>query len=140
MQEIVAYMQGEKTMPGQQITPRIASSAVVATLIIGIFFTWFGLMECAIEFVSRQLRLGEAIKDVTESVAFGLSFILLAWILWSKPILGGILLVMAGFSFAVWMYNDWTSPVSIADWCIRAIITVIPVGMGIFTVTHEHSK
>lgn len=125
-------------MNASQVTTRIPSTAAMTTLITGIFFTWFGLLECATEFMTRQLRLHEAVADVAESVAFGMSFIMLAWILWARPRIGGFLLVVAGLSFAVWMYHDWSSPESLIDWAIRALITLVPVGMGIFSLTREY--
>ncbi|MCX6647388.1 MAG: hypothetical protein NTY09_13675 [bacterium] len=127
-------------MADSQKPVQIPSTAVMANLVAGVILTWLGLMQCAIEFVTRQLNFHGAISDVTDSVAFGLGFVTLAWILWVKPWVGGILLTIAGLAIALWINNDWDSPKNIADWVVRALISIIPIVMGVFTVTFESRK
>lgn len=112
----------------------------MTTLLIGIYFTWCGLMGCLSSFILRQVKANEAIGSVWESVAFGSGLLFLAWILWARPKIGGSLLVIAGISLAVWMHYNWANPEGIVNWILRLALAVIVTSFGIHTLAREYRK
>ena len=119
---------------------QIPSTAVMATLVVGLILIWLGLMQCTVEFVTRQMDLRNTVADVADSVAFGLGFLALAWILWVKPWVGGILLTISGIAIGVWISNDWGNPKNTIDLVVRTIFSFAPIAMGVFTFAQEFNK
>ncbi len=116
---------------------RIPSAAFLVTLVTGLFFTWFGLMESISGFFQKEIKWDMAIGGLMEALVFGASFLVVAWLLWIRPKIGSIILICLGSGMGIWMYFDWNIPNNPGGWIIPGIIVGLPIILGIFTLTRE---
>jgi len=111
---------------------RLPSVAFVVTLLIGLALTLFSVLESIGGFLARPIDTSAAFGGIMQIVTFGLPFFVIAWILWVRPRLGGLLLILVGVGFAVWMYFGWNNP--LRDWGIPLLLVGVPIVLGLITL------
>ncbi|HDS29763.1 MAG TPA: hypothetical protein ENN67_01840 [Firmicutes bacterium] len=109
---------------------RLPSAAFVITLLTGIFFTWFGLAESISGFLAKPKDMSFLIGGLLEAATFVLSFLIIAWLLWVKPFIGGVMLTCIGIGMGIWMLLGW----NLHDWIIPTILVGLPIVLGGYTV------
>ena len=98
---------------------RLPSTALVITLLTGLSSICFGLIG----------PTGGRI----EAILFGLSLLVIVWLLWIRPRLGAMVLIMVGAGFGTWMLCGWP----IGGWTIPAALVTLPIILGAFTFARE---
>lgn len=116
---------------------RLPPFAAFVTFIIGGFFFMFGLLESIGGFMERPIRWDFAVGGLMEIAVFSLPFLVITWLLWARPKIGGIFLIGVGLMMAVWMWYEWNRPASLVEWIIRLVFTAVPVLLGAFTLLRE---
>jgi len=114
---------------------RLPSVAFIVTLLTGLFFLAFGIAESVSGFAQRPISMPEAVGGLMEAARFGLSFLVIAWLLWVRPMIGGVILVALGIGFAIWMYIGWN--LNNLDWYIATLLVGLPIVLGAFTTIRE---
>jgi hypothetical protein len=115
-------------------TRRLPPFAAFVTLVIGGFFFIFSLLESIGGFMQKPIRWDFAVGGLMEILVFSLPFLVVTWLLWVRPKIGGILLIAIGISMAVWMWIGWNRPDEATEWIIRLIFTAVPILLGLFTL------
>ena len=108
--------------------------AAFVTLLIGGFFFLFSLAESIGGFTERPIRWDFAVGGLMEIATFSLPFLIITWLLWVRPKIGAILLIIFGVAIATWMYFGWNRPGDSVEWIIRLIFTAVPIILGVFTL------
>lgn len=119
---------------------RIPSLAFIVTVLTGSFFTIFSVLESIGGFLKRPMDLTEGVGGLMQIAVFGVPFLVTAWLLWVRPKIGSIILMLAGFAFAVWMYLDWARPEQLSDWMIPSLLVMLPIILGVYTLIRESLK
>jgi hypothetical protein len=109
---------------------RIPSVAVIVIALIGLAFTLFSVLESIGGFLQKPVDLSEGVGGLMQIVVFGLPFFILAWILWVKPKLGAILLILAGFGFGYF----WFFHIQHHDWIVASLLIGVPILLGAITL------
>jgi anaerobic C4-dicarboxylate transporter len=115
---------------------RKPSVAFWVTLLIGVAFMGFSGLESIGGYQSEPVKMDEAIGGLMQIVAFGLPFFIIAWILWLWPRVGGVVLLLTGLGFAVWMHFGWKNP----NWGVALLLVGIPVMLGLITIIWPGKK
>ena len=115
---------------------RIPSLALIVTLVTGLFWTGFSVLESIGGFLKRPVDLSEGVGGLMQIAVFGIPFFVTAWLLWAKPKIGAIVLMLVGIGFAIWMYN-WSRPNSIDQYIIQGMFTLLPFLLGLYTLIRE---
>jgi hypothetical protein len=109
---------------------RIPSVAVIVTLLIGFAFTLFSVVESIGGFLKKPVDLSEGVGGLMQIAMFGLPFFILAWVLWVKPKLGAILLIVAGLGFGYF----WFFHIKHHDWIVASLLIGVPILLGVITL------
>jgi hypothetical protein len=117
-------------MPEKKRVKRVPSVAFIATVLIGLAFTAFSVLESFDGFISRPIKLDAAIGGLMQILAFGLPFFIVAWLLWYWPRIGGAILLLMGLGFAVWMHFGMGRP----DWIVTLLLIGVPILLGLLTI------
>jgi hypothetical protein len=110
-------------------TRRIPSVAVIVTSLIGLAFTLFSVAESIGGFLTKPVDLSEGVGGLMQIAVFGLPFFIIAWILWVKPKLGAILLIVAGLGFGYF----WFFHIQYHDWIVASLLVGVPIVLGAIT-------
>jgi len=113
---------------------RIPSLAFIVTFITGCFFTIFSSAEAIGGLIEKPFDLSTAVGGLMEIAVFSLPFWIVTWILWVKPALGGWLLILLGCGMGTFMLLRWNR---MPDPFVLAMLVVLPIALGIFTVIRE---
>lgn len=119
-------------MDKQHSKKSLPSVAFFITLATGLFWTWFGLTE-ALSGLFKSPREGIEVSGLFEATIFGLSFIVIAFLLLRWPKLGAMILVCIGIGFGIWI----TGSFSRIDPLVFTLLTGLPVLLGAFTLVRE---
>jgi len=117
---------------------RLPSLAFLVTLATGLFWTWFGLAESYFEFLKEPRDPGSVIHGMLESAVFGLPFIIIALVLWFRPVIGACVLIALGCAFGIWIKLSWN--IQRLDWMVATLLIFCPVAFGIFTLVREKTR
>jgi hypothetical protein len=120
---------------------KIPSLAFIVTVLIGGFFTLFSIVESIGGFLTKPVDLSAGVGGLMQIVTFGLPFAVIAWLLWVKPKIGSLLLLIAGVSFGVWMYFGWRHPEKLHDWIVPSMLVFLPIilgALGTYTLVREY--
>ncbi len=117
---------------------RVPTLAFVVTVVTGLFFTMFGIAESISGFARRPIEWSEAFGGILEAFVFGFSFLTVAWILWVRPKIGALILVVLGIGMGTWMILDWNLDPD--NWYIPTILVGLPIVLGLFTLIREKGK
>jgi len=114
----------------------LPSLAFIVILILGIFFSLFGFAESIGGFTSKPIDYSLAFGGLMEFGVFGLPFLVIAWLLWTRPKIAGLLLMLLGVGMGVWMFLDWNieiRPGDASEIIMPSLLTVLPILLGAFT-------
>jgi hypothetical protein len=117
-------------MDEKKKTRRIPSVAVIVTLLIGLAFTLFSVAESILGFLQKPVDLSAGVGGLMQIAMFGLPFFIIAWILWIKPKLGAILLILAGLGFGFFLFFHFNNP----DWIVASLLVGVPIVLGVITL------
>ena len=113
---------------------RLPSVAFVVTLLIGLALKLFSVVESIGGFLARPVDTSAAFGGIMQIVTFGLPFFVVAWILWVRPRLGALILILVGVVFGAWMYFGWSRPHNATDWIVRSLLVGVPIVLGVITL------
>jgi len=116
---------------------KLPSLALIVTLVIGLFWTGFSVLESIGGFLQRPVDLSAGVGGLMQIATFGLPFFVTAWLLWAKPKIGAIILMLMGIGFAIWMFLGWGRPGRIDEYIVQGSFTLIPFLLGLYTFIRE---
>ena len=119
-------------MTEKKSTRRLPSIAFVVTLLTGLAFTLFSVLESIGGFTTRPIDLPAAVGGLMQIAMFGLPFFILSWILWVKPRLGAALLILVGLGFLAWMYFGWNW--ANMNMIVFSLLVGVPILLGVITL------
>ena len=116
---------------------KIPSLALIVTLVIGLFWTGFSLLESIGGFLQRPVDLSEGVGGLMQIAVFSLPFFVTAWLLWVKPKIGAIALMLMGIGFGILMFS-WIRSGTIDQYIIvQGSFILVPFALGLFTFIRE---
>ncbi|MCX6647387.1 MAG: hypothetical protein NTY09_13670 [bacterium] len=115
---------------------KLPSLALIVTLVIGLFWTGFSVLESISGFFQRPVDLSAGVGGLMQIVTFSLPFFVTAWLLWVKPKIGAIVLMLMGIGFGIWMFF-WNRSGRIDEYIVRGSFTLVPFALGLYTLIRE---
>ncbi len=115
---------------------KLPSFATFFTLIVGGFFLIFSTAEF-ISGLGPNGDITEVVGGLLQILVFSLPFLVISWLLWTRPKIGAILLTLVGIAMGVWMIRDWARPEEVMDWMVPMMVCGLPIVLGLFTFIRE---
>jgi len=112
---------------------RLPSLAFIVTLLTGLILGIIPLGEALSGLFTRPMDTNAIIGGIIEFVVLALPFLILSWLLWLRPRLGGLLLIFVGLAFGIWTALEW----AYMAWVIFFLMVVFPMFLGVFTLINE---
>jgi hypothetical protein len=133
-------MHGGFTMVTGNTKRRLPSVALIVTMAVGLFWTWFSAMEFLGGITKSPPAMDEVVGGILQILTFGVPFFVIAWFLWSKPKIGAIILIAAGLVFGIWIGGSWNNmDRGIFDPVLWSFIGA-PIILGAYTLISEMIK